>query len=82
MLLSNSGNVSLQEIDATELKLAALRLKDKTLEVKQENRMNLETQRKVLRVIEQLNTQINQLQSFEDKMEVAKTLQEITELLV
>lgn len=49
---------------------------------KQQGKLTIDVQRKILKVVEQLNGQIISLERFEDKMEIAQLLQQITENLV
>ncbi|CAL6030772.1 Hypothetical_protein [Hexamita inflata] len=66
-----------------EVKLAALKLKLKTLKLKSEGALKTEHQRKILGIIEVLNQQLcDGNDNFSDRMDTAQILQEITELMV
>ena len=57
------------------LRQAAQKLNSKVSAYKQQGKLTIDVQRKILKVVEQLNGQIISLERFEDKMEIAQLLQ-------
>lgn len=53
------------------LRQAAQKLNSKVSMYKQQGKLTIDVQRKILKVVEQLNGQIISLERFEDKMEIA-----------